>query len=476
MAKTTTKFECQSCGAVFPVWQGRCTECAEWNSVVEQVVTPRAKHEPIESRNVSEPVPLVEVQPHENQSIPTGIGELDRLLGAGIVLGSVSLLGGEPGIGKSTLSLQIAQKLALQGKRVLYVSGEESVSQLYLRSARLERNAPSLYVYSETNMAAILYTLYKEAPDVVILDSIQVVFHPDLQAVDGSVSQVRYCANLFIQWIKKHNKIGMIIGHITKEGSIAGPKVLEHMVDVILYLEGERNQKYRILRSYKNRFFNTHDIGVFEMKENGLIEVLQPSELFVDETTLSNPGSVVAPVCEGDRAFLVEVQALVVSSGYGMPKRNMVGVNPHRAHLIIAMLEKLCGLKLSSTDIFLTIIGGLKVDEPALDLAIVAALLSSYFDKPVGQKIGVFGEVGLSGEVRAIPNVSKRLLELKKMGFSGCILPEKAATPPKKNEIKQQAINHVRALFEFFGSGSDNNPTAGRREPLGRHSRPQTFG
>ena len=238
----------------------------------------------------------------------------------------------------------------------------------------------------------------------------------------------------------------------------------------------ERNQKYRILRSYKNRFFNTHDIGVFEMRESGLIEVLQPSELFVDEATLSNPGSVVAPVCEGDRAFLVEVQALVVSSGYGMPKRNMVGVNPHRAHLIIAMLEQLCGLKLSSNDIFLTIIGGLKVDEPALDLAIVAAIMSSYFDKPIGQKIGVFGEVGLSGEVRSIPNVSKRLLELKKLGFSGCLLPEKSITPSKKSEIKQQAVNHVRSLFEFFGLGSHNNPTEGRRESLGRYSRPKTFG
>lgn len=475
MAKNTTRYECQSCGAVFPVWQGRCTECGEWNAVSEQIVQAN-RPEQVGFDPNNQPIALADVLPHATQHIPTGIGEFDRLLGSGLVCGSVSLLGGEPGIGKSTLSLQMAQKLALQGLQVLYVSGEESVSQLYLRSIRLEKNAPSLYVISETNMAAILQVMHQKSPDIVILDSIQVVFHPDLQAVDGSVSQVRYCANLLIQWIKKHNKVGIIIGHITKEGSIAGPKVLEHMVDVILYLEGERNQKYRILRSYKNRFFNTHDIGVFEMKETGLAEVLQPSELFVDEATLTNPGSVVAPVCEGDRAFLVEVQALVVSSGYGMPKRNMVGVNPHRAHLLIAMLEKLCGLKLSSTDIFLTIIGGLKVDEPALDLAIIGAIMSSYFDKAIGQKIGIFGEVGLSGEIRSVPNASKRLLELKKMGFSGCILPEKTLVPSKKNDIKQQAVNHVRTLFEFFGSGNDHRPPSGRREPMGRHPRAEAFG
>lgn len=470
MAKVTTRYECQSCGAVFPVWQGKCTECGEWNSVSEQIVAHARSDQGFSPVEPSQPIPLAEVKPHSTQHIPTGIGELDRLLGAGIVLGSVSLLGGEPGIGKSTLSLQMAQKLALQGKRVLYVSGEESVSQLYLRSIRLEKNAPSLFVVSETNMALILQMLTKQDPDIVILDSIQVVFHPDLQAVDGSVSQVRYCANMFIQWVKKMNKIGVIIGHITKEGSIAGPKVLEHMVDVILYLEGERNQKYRILRSYKNRFFNTNDIGVFEMKETGLEEVLQPSELFVDEATLTNPGSVVAPVCEGDRAFLVEVQALVVSAGYGVPKRNMVGVNPHRAHLLIAMLEKLCGLKLSSNDIFITIIGGLKVDEPALDLAIISAIMSSYFDRPIGQKIGIFGEVGLSGEVRSVPNVAKRLLELKKLGFSGCLLPEKNVASSKKSEIKQQAINHVRALFEFFGTGHPHSTSSGRKESMGRNT------
>lgn len=450
MAKTKTQFECQECGALSPTWVGKCSVCGDWNSLVEQTIetTKRPGHAAKKSKN--KPVPLHDVNQEESFRKLTHIEELDRLLGNGFVQGSLTLLGGEPGIGKSTLSLQLAQKMAESGQKVLYVSGEESAEQIALRSKRLGKNPESLFVYAEVNMEDILKTCESIEPDLVILDSIQVVFHPEITAIEGGVSQVRHCANAFMQWIKANHKIGIIIGHITKEGSIAGPKVLEHMVDVILYLEGERNQKYRLLRSYKNRFASTNEMGVFEMKKEGLIGVVQPSELFIDQATLSSSGSVVAPISEGNRIFLVEVQALAVSSGYGMAKRNMVGVNTHRATLMTATIEKILGLKLFSKDIFLNIIGGIKVDEPALDLAIIMAILSSYYDSPIKEKIGVIGEVGLTGEVRPVSNMPKRLLELQKMGFTGCILPAKSAEGIQETYgLELYPVTHIRGLNDF---------------------------
>lgn len=449
MAKTKTHFECQECGASTPSWIGKCPSCNAWNSFLEiKVVTDKKK---LSSSKTHSPRPLKDIEESDTQFCPSDIQELDRLLGNGFVPGSVTLLGGEPGIGKSTLSLQLAQKMAQAGLSVLYISGEESAEQIALRSKRLGANPPSLLVFTEVNMANIIDTCVQRSPDIIILDSIQVVFHPDITAAEGSISQVRHCANACIQWVKENQKIAIIIGHITKEGSIAGPKVLEHMVDVILYLEGERNHTYRLLRSYKNRYATTNELGVFEMKKEGLIDVTQPSELFTDDTTLTSPGSIVSAISEGSRVFLVEIQALAVNTGYGMAKRNVVGVNSHRATLMIATIEKILGLKLFSKDIFLNIIGGIKVDETALDLAIVAAILSSFYESPINERIGVIGEVGLTGEVRHVSNIKKRLIELEKMGFSGCILPEKSLKAvEEKGALTLYPVSHIRGLNHFI--------------------------
>jgi DNA repair protein RadA/Sms len=460
MAKVFVHYECQSCAAISPTWQGQCGSCKEWNTLLEQSFKEKGQAKSAKQVAKTQPIQLKEVKQGKEDAYKTGINELDNLLGIGFVKGSVTLLGGEPGIGKSTLSLQLAQKMAGAGRKVLIVSGEESESQIQYRSRRLGENPESLMVYAQTDMEAILLALHNHKPDLVILDSIQVVHHSDVAGVDGSISQVRYCAQKLIQWVKQHESIGIIIGHITKDGHIAGPKVLEHMVDVILYLEGERNQHYRLLRSYKNRYSTTNNVAIFEMKKEGLIEVLQPSELFIDDATLSSPGSVVAPILEGNRVILVEVQALVVKSNFGMSKRNVVGVDAHRATLMIATLEKILGIQLATHDIFLNIIGGLKVKEPGLDLAMVYAIMSSILDKPLGRKVGLIGEVGLTGECRAVPQMKKRLLELEKMGFEACVLPEKSLKGLEDNfNIELIPLSHIRGLHEFARAGF-NSTTA----------------
>ncbi len=454
MAKTFIHYECQSCAAISPSWQGQCGGCKEWNTLLEQSFREKGQAKVARQMSKKQPILLKDVRQGKEDTYKTGINELDNLLGVGFVKGSVTLLGGEPGIGKSTLSLQLAQKMANAGRKVMIVSGEESESQIQYRSRRLGENPESLMVYAQTDMEAIITALHTYTPDLVILDSIQVVHHSDSSGVDGSISQVRYCAQQLIQWVKSQESIGIIIGHITKDGHIAGPKVLEHMVDVILYLEGERNQHYRLLRSYKNRYSSTNDVAIFEMKKEGLIEVLQPSELFIDDATLSSPGSVVAPILEGSRVILVEVQALAVKSNFGMAKRNVVGVDAHRATLMIATLEKILGIQLSTHDVFLNIIGGLKVKEPGLDLAIVYAIMSSILDKPLGRKVGMIGEVGLNGECRAVPQMKKRLVELEKMGFDACVLPEKSLKGLEGTfSIEFIPISHIRGLYDFARAG-----------------------
>jgi len=381
--------------------------------------------------SMSQAIPINQIEVRPDLIIPTGIQEFDRVLGAGVVAGSVILLGGEPGIGKSTLALQLAAEVAASGRCVLYISGEESLNQIRLRSERLGAVAESLYVICETDMSAILSVIGQLKPDLVLLDSIQVVSHPDVPSVAGTVNQVRHCAAELIRALKLMGSAGIVIGHITKDGSLAGPKVLEHLVDVILYFEGESGFQYRLLRSFKNRYSGTQEIGVFRMDEGGLQEIANPSGLFIDESTLQNPGSMVAPVTEGSRVFMVEVQALVVETGYGMGRRTILGVDVNRAHLLVAAVEKIVGLKLSSKDIILNIVGGYKTNEPALDLAVVLAMFSSVQEIPISRRIGVLGEVGLTGEIRPVSQFERRILELEKLGFEGCIVPKRnsVATP-----------------------------------------------
>jgi DNA repair protein RadA/Sms len=436
--KQKEKFVCQSCGAIFLRWQGKCDNCFAWNSLAQEVI--RTKKNSKSSTNNSVPVPINEIIPLKEEWICTNNNELNQVLGKGLVKGSVVLLGGEPGIGKSTLAIQVAQNLAEKEKVVLYVSGEESVHQLHLRAKRVGTVNENLLVYSEFNIISIIEAIKKYNPELVVLDSIQVVYHPDIPSLPGSINQVRQCANELIQLVKARNITGILIGHVTKEGGLAGPKVLEHLVDVILYFEGERNQAYRMLRSYKNRFASTNEIGIFEMQEKGLIEVKNPSELFIDQASLLKAGSMVAAVAEGNRVILVEIQALVVSSGYGMAKRTFLGVDINRANLMIATIEKILGYKLGMKDIILNIIGGIRISEPALDLTIIIAIVSSLLEKPMKEKIGVIGEVGLTGEIRSIPKVKKRLIEFQKMGFSACVLPE-------KNRVKELDKLGMRLIY-----------------------------
>lgn len=451
-SKVSLRYVCQQCGHISLRWQGQCGECQAWNSYQEEEIVTSPQHKTIRvTDSLDDMMSLRSVQVTEEQRIPTKVNEFDRVLGGGFVEGSIVLLGGDPGIGKSTLALQAAHQLSLDGKKVLYVTGEESVGQLSLRAKRLGDFGESLYVLAETNVLAILKAIKSYKPDVFILDSIQVIFHPQVNSVAGSVMQVRQCATELINVLKKTQGAGLFIGHITKDGSLAGPKVLEHLVDVILYLEGERNHHYRLLRSFKNRYSNTYEMGIFSMEKDGLKEVPYPSELFMDDGMLSHAGSMVGAVVEGSRVMLVEVQALVVESGYGMGKRTFLGVDANRANLLIAAMEKIAGVRLSDKDIILNIVGGVKISEPALDLPIVLAIMSSLNEKPLSKRYGVFGEVSLTGEIRSVPHPDKRLTELEKMGFKGCILPYKNAdieTPLSKVSVEglEDAIKRYNQL------------------------------
>lgn len=449
--KVTTRFVCQECGYISLRWAGQCTECQAWNSFKEDQHVKDQPSKVSANKALGNSLKLLQdVSTEHHEIFSTRIGELDRVLGKGIVSGSVVLLGGEPGIGKSTLSLQLAQHVASTGKKVLYVTGEESESQIYARSQRLGKNSETLFVLSEVDIIKILNVVGQLQPDLLIIDSIQVVSHPDVPSIAGSVNQVRYCATEVIKKIKGIQCATVLIGHITKDGQLAGPKVLEHLVDVILYFEGERNQHYKVLRCFKNRYSGTQEIGIFEMKETGLIEVGSPSDLFIDGTTLSNPGSVVSAVMEGSRVFLVEVQALVVETGYGMAKRTFLGVDPNRANVMIAAIEKIVGIRLSSKDIIINIIGGLKVSEPALDLGIVLSMVSSVENVHHKKRIGVLGEVGLTGEIRPIPHAEKRVNELKKMGFDGVILPEKNRVERPQTGIELWYVDTINEAIHHF--------------------------
>ena len=425
MKQPKTLFYCTECGNEMPKWAGRCPACGAWNTVVERPEPAvKGKGRSASSRAAAPPkaLPVTELGDSVEIRFSTGMGELDRVLGGGAVKGSLVLVGGAPGIGKSTLMLQICGKLCRFAK-VLYVSGEESQHQLKLRAQRLHVESENLLVLSETGLGEMLEAVNQEQPDVLIVDSIQTLYNDALDSPAGSVSQVKDCTMALMQLAKGSNVTVFVIGHVNKEGSIAGPKVLEHMVDCVLYFEGDRHTFCRILRAAKNRFGATNEIGVFEMGDGGLTEVENPSKMLLSGRPEETPGTCVTCVMEGARPVLAEVQALVVGSAAGNPRRTSNGFDYNRAAMLLAVLEKRGGLKLSTCDAYLNIIGGLQLDEPAADLAAVVALASSYLDKPVPGDLAAIGEVGLTGELRAVNNLDQRLSEVRRLGFKRCVVP-----------------------------------------------------
>ena len=453
MAKTKTVFFCTSCGNETPKWQGKCPACGAWNTLVEQEVhaAPAAK---ARTRSASveiykEPKPLGQVDTDSEIRFSTGMGELDRVLGGGAVSGSLVLVGGAPGIGKSTLLLQICQSLCT-GRTVLYISGEESERQLKLRAQRLGVDSPNLLVYSETHLGAVLQAVEQVKPDVVIADSIQTLYNEDNESSPGSISQVKDCTMALMQMSKAQGITVFVVGHINKEGSIAGPKVLEHMVDCVLYFEGDRNTSYRLLRAAKNRFGSTNEIGVFEMEDKGLTEVPNPSEMLLAGRPLAAPGTCVACAMEGTRPVLAEVQALVTRTTFNVPRRAAVGFDYNRAVLLLAVLEKRGGMNLGSCDAYINVIGGLTLDEPAADLPVVLAVASSYRDTPMPSDLAAIGEVGLTGEIRTVSHLSQRLSEIARLGFSKCVIPKSGTanlSAPQGLELIR--VRNVREAIEI---------------------------
>lgn len=419
-------FFCQNCGHEESKWLGQCPACKEWNTFAEEkiTVTGGTKSAALRLKKEADIVPLTSVSTDEDERMKTGIKELDRVLGGGIVDGSLVLVGGDPGIGKSTLLLQVCQKLSSANKNVLYISGEESLKQIKLRANRMGDFSGNLYLLCETNLETIRTAIEKQKPDMVVIDSIQTMYSEEVSSAPGSVSQVRESTNVFMQLAKGMNIAIFIVGHVTKEGTVAGPRVLEHMVDTVLYFEGDRHASYRILRGVKNRFGSTNEIGVFEMRKEGLSEVENPSEFMLSGKPENASGSVVACAMEGTRPMLMEIQALVCRSNFGMPRRTAAGIDYNRVNLLMAVLEKRVGLPLSNYDAYVNIAGGIRMNEPAVDLGIVMAVASSYKNKPVPEDLIVFGEVGLSGEVRAVTMPEQRVAEAKKLGFKTCVLPE----------------------------------------------------
>ena len=450
MAKAKTHFVCQSCGYQAPKWLGRCPGCQDWNTFVEErVIEEKAPERDLlglEAEAV--PMPLTEIVREERERLQIGIGEFDRVLGGGIVFGSVILVGGDPGIGKSTLLLQVMNRLASKERKVLYISGEESLQQTKMRADRLGVSSDQLYVVSETSLEKILHDIQTIRPSTVVVDSIQTIYCSDLPSTPGSISQVREASSRLL-YLAKHLSIPIfLIGHVTKEGFIAGPKVLEHMVDTVLYIEGEANYSFRILRAVKNRFGSTNEIGVFEMKDSGLVEVTSPSEFFLSGRAQPTSGSVVMPSIEGSRPILIELQALVVSTNFGIPRRTAQGVDPNRVSLLVAVMEKRLGIHLSSHDIFLNIAGGMRVNEPGTDLGVIASIASSYKDKVISPDMVVFGEVGLGGEVRGVSQSEVRVKESARLGFKRCLLPKQNQEKMKKKEVKEIELTGVSTVQE----------------------------
>lgn len=448
-AKKTTFF-CQNCGYETGKWLGQCPACKEWNTFVEEKITVTKASDGRTFREL-EVVPLSQVKSEEEERIRTKIEELDRVLGGGIVPGSLILVGGDPGIGKSTLLLQVCQRLAKIEKKVLYISGEESLRQIKLRAQRMGEFTEQLLLLCETNLELIKTVIERERPETVIIDSIQTMYSEDVGSAPGSVSQVREATNTLMQLAKGLCITIFIVGHVTKEGTVAGPRVLEHMVDTVLYFEGDRHASYRILRGVKNRFGSTNEIGVFEMRQDGLKEVKNPSEFMLNGRLEDSSGSVVACSMEGTRPILLEIQALVCESNFGMPRRTAAGTDYNRVNLLMAVLEKRIGYRLSNYDAYVNIAGGIKINEPALDLGIVMAIVSSYKNRPIEEGTIIFGEVGLSGEVRAVSMPEQRVAEAKKLGFKTCIMPAVSVESVKNIQgIKIIGVKNINDAIGLF--------------------------
>lgn len=458
MAKVKSKYVCQNCGYENPKWLGKCPECLQWNTFVEEVeekLTPKqvslAKQA---SKSTSRPIKINSITTNKEERFSTSIPELDRVLGGGVIPGSLVLVGGDPGIGKSTLLLQVSNNVAETDKKVLYISGEESENQIKMRAKRLKVSSDNLYIYTENNLAAIELQIAEVQPDMIIVDSIQTMISPEINSAPGTISQIKEGTSKFMKISKSKSISTFIVGHVTKEGSLAGPKLLEHMVDTVLYFEGERYNTYRLLRAVKNRFGSTNELGVFEMKSDGLVELENPSKVLIAEKPNDVSGSVIVSTVEGTRSMLLELQALVAPTNFGYPRRTTTGVDNNRVALILAVLEKVIGMQVQSQDVFVNIIGGLKINEPSMDLGIALAIASSFRNIPVDASVVVTGEIGLTGEVRTVSFIEKRILECEKLGFKKMVIPRGNYLDEFKKDYRIELVpvyNLRQAIYEVLG-------------------------
>ena len=462
MAKVRTVFRCSECGATEPKWTGRCGGCEAWGSLVEESDGPAPGRTAI-LPPTTPPIPIGDVDPTEFSPRPTGIGELDRVLGGGLVPGSVTLLGGEPGIGKSTVLLQVAAEVAASGRKVLYISGEESPQQIRLRAERLGAIHPRLWLAAEIGLPQVVGAIDAVQPDVVVVDSIQTLLNPDLSSAPGSVGQVRECSHRLVQEAKRRGCAIILVGHVTKDGSLAGPRVLEHVVDTVLAFEGDRHHALRLLRVVKHRFGSTLELGLFEMTEKGLIGVPDPSGLFLADRRVGIPGSVVVPTIEGHRPLLVEIQVLVASSHLPSPRRSATGIDSGRLSLLLAVLEQRLGVPTNGVDVYALAVGGVKVMEPGVDLALGLAVVSSLTGRPLPGDLVACGEVGLGGELRQVAHTPRRLSEAARLGFRQAVVPTSAPNPPKGIDILR--VGTLGEAVERLGLGADSvpGPRAGLR-------------
>lgn len=451
MAKVKSKYVCQNCGYETAGYLGKCPECGSWSSFVEELSTPVEKKSEVEVFDTTPPMTLDEIEMNSEIRMSTNISEFDRVLGGGIVQGSLVLIAGDPGIGKSTILLQTSGELCNTGKKVLYISAEESASQIKLRAERLGVKSNTLFIYPQTNLELIKKHIESMKPDLVIVDSIQAIYTSMIQSSAGSVSQIRECCNMLMHIAKSQNISIIVIGHVTKEGNIAGPKVLEHMVDTVIQFEGDKTKTYRILRSIKNRFGNTSEVGIFEMSATGLTEVINPSELFLKEyNQTQTPGSTIIVTSEGTRPLLVEIQALVGTTPYPAPRRIANGVDTGRVLQILAVLEKRIGLNLSKQDVYVNVIGGIDVNEPAADLGIALAIVTCVRDVVFDPQTAIIGEIGLSGEIRAVNHIEKRINEAQKLGFKRIIIPD---SNDVQDDFKGIQIVKVKRILEAITRG-----------------------
>ena len=458
MAKVKSKYVCQNCGYENPKWLGKCPECLQWNTFVEEIeekMTPRQESLAKQaSRSTSRPVSINSIAPKREERFSTSIPELDRVLGGGVIPGSLVLVGGDPGIGKSTLLLQVSNNVAETGKKVLYISGEESENQIKMRAKRLKISSDNLYIYTENNLAAIELQIAEVEPDMVIVDSLQTMISPEINSAPGTISQIKEGTSKFMKISKSKSISTFIVGHVTKEGALAGPKLLEHMVDTVLYFEGERYNTYRLLRAVKNRFGSTNELGVFEMKSDGLVELENPSKVLIAEKPNDVSGSVIVSTVEGTRSMLLELQALVAPTNFGYPRRTTTGVDNNRVALILAVLEKVIGMQVQSQDVFVNIIGGLRINEPSMDLGIALAIASSFRNIPVDASVVVTGEIGLTGELRTVSFIEKRIMECEKLGFKKMVIPKGNYLEEFKKDYRIELVpvyNLRQAIREVLG-------------------------